>query len=76
MSSAKKVENKVQGDRPSSAKKESREAAAPSERVKTAQSNASSNGGRNIKKQIDEYIFMVNKIGEAVAKTAKLSKKL
>ncbi len=44
--------------------------------MKTAQSNASSNGQKTAKKHIDEYIFIVNKMGEAVAKTAKLSKKL
>jgi hypothetical protein len=43
----------------------------------TNQSNASSsNAGKSIRKQIDEYIHMINKMGEAVAKTAKLSKKL
>ena len=29
-----------------------------------------------MRKQIDEYIYMINKMGEAVAKTAKISKKL
>jgi hypothetical protein len=44
-------------------------------RQKSNQSNASGNG-KTIRKQIDEYIFMINKIGEAVAKTSKLAKKL
>jgi hypothetical protein len=29
-----------------------------------------------VRKQIEEYVFMVNKMGEAVAKTSKISKKL
>jgi hypothetical protein len=38
---------------------------------------ASSYGpSKSVKKIVDEYIFMVNKIGEAVAKTPKVSKKV
>lgn len=44
--------------------------------MKTGQSNASSTGGKTVRKQIDEYVYMVNKMGEAVAKSSKLIKKL
>ena len=44
--------------------------------MKTNQSNTSSSKNKSVRKQIDEYIYMVNKMGEAVAKTAKISKKL
>jgi hypothetical protein len=44
--------------------------------MRTGQSNASSTGNKSVRKQIEEYVFMVNKMGEAVAKTSKISKKL
>lgn len=47
-------------------------------REHTGQSSVASSYGPNksVKKTVDEYIFMVNKIGEAVAKTPKVSKKI
>ena len=47
-------------------------------RVNTGQSSVASSYGpkKPVSKQVAEYIHMINKIGEAVAKTSKLSSKL
>ena len=46
-------------------------------RIKTNQSsNNSMSGKKSVSKQVNEYLLMINKMGEAAAKSSKIQKKM